>query len=110
MVAEILAPREALRTRAVNAAKPRNADAFAFERRCDAVTQLGYVADDLVTGNDGFAVRRQFCVDDVQIGAADAAGAHAHEHFSGLGTRPLRLFALHDAARIVRPAHYRHHV
>ena len=40
------------------------------------------LADDLVAGDDGRAVRRQLALEDVQVGAADAAGQHAEQHLA----------------------------
>ena len=44
-----------------------------------------------MSGDDGVAERRQFAFDDVQVGAADPAGAHPEQHLarSGDGLRNI---------------------
>ena len=75
---------------AAGVAEPRHADARA-ERRVDAVADRLDPADDLVAGNDRQLRIGQFAVDDVQIGAADAAGLDAHADLAGarLGLGPF---------------------
>ena len=36
--------------------------------------------------------RGQLTVDDVEVGPADTAGAHAHQHLAGPGLGPRRVF------------------
>jgi hypothetical protein len=59
---------------------------------------------DLMPRNDGQLGVGQLAVDDVQVGAADAAGMHAYQHFSGAGLGLRRVgeyqrIALHRGRR-----------
>ena len=48
-------------------------------------------ADDLMARNDPLMLRRQVALGDVQIGAANPAGANPDENLVGRGTRPFLL-------------------
>ncbi len=87
MVAEILGARAAIAADAVGAMQPGNSNARAKREASSAGTELLDHADDLVPWNDGRLARRQFAFDDVQVGAANAAEAHADEN---LAIRRLR--------------------
>ena len=52
-----------------------------------AVAELFDYADHLMAGNHGRLARRQLAFHDVQIGAAYAAHAYAHENFAFARTR-----------------------
>src|SRR5205085_5878434 len=81
-VAEVLAPARAVAAGAVRPAEPRDADAAAA-RLVDA--------DDLVADDERQLRMRKLAVDDVQVGAADAAGEDADEQLTRgrLRRRPL---------------------
>ena len=70
--------------------QPRHADAVADGERLRsrlaarrdelrAGAERHDLADDLMAGDDGRAVRRQLALQDVQVGAAHAAGQHPQE-------------------------------
>ena len=101
--AEVLAPAAAEAAGAVRAVQPGDADAFAEGdlglRRRVCASGCGrsrwrhgaegfHDADDLVAGHDGALVRRQVALGHVQVGAADAAGAHADQQLAGAGHGP----------------------
>ncbi len=90
VLAEVLLPAPAEAAGLVGLVQPRHADAVAHgERRRSRLaarrdelrtgTERHDLADDLMAGNDGRAVRRQLALEDVQVGAADAAGQHPQE-------------------------------
>ena len=89
-VAQVLAPASAIGASSVSVAEPRHADPRpeleldAFARRLDA-------ADDLVPRHDRQLGIGQFAVDDMQVGAADAAGFDPNPNLprSRLGIGPL---------------------
>ena len=80
--AEILAARAAEIAFAASPSEPRNADAFAGPKTIDAVTEFFDVSDNFVSWNQRQLRIRQLTVDNVQIGAANRARRHAHEHFA----------------------------
>ena len=80
--AEILAARAAEIAFAAGPSEPRNADAFADPKTSDAFTEFFDVSDDFVSWNQRQLRIRQLTVDNVQIGAANRARRHAHEHFA----------------------------
>src|SRR6185312_11597782 len=98
-VAEILAARTAVRARTIGAAEPRDADALSHERGVDAVAGSRNFADHLMAGDDRIAVRRQLFIDDMQIGAADAAGPHPQQYLTLAGLRRLDILERETAAR-----------
>ncbi len=90
VLAEVLLPARAEPAGLVGPVQPRHADAVARgERRrarlaarrdgLGAGPERHDLADDLVAGDDGRAVRRQLALEDVQVGAADAAGQHPQQ-------------------------------
>ena len=101
MLTEILLPAAAEPAGLGGLVEPRHADAVAGHERRRARLAAGRVpgagperrdlADDLMTGDDRRAVRRQLALEDVQVGTADAAGADTEQHLSrtGLGDRQL---------------------
>ncbi len=86
--AEILAPRHAIAAMPAAAAQPRHADPGADAGGGDAGSACGDRADDLVAGDDGDLRVRQLTVDEMQVGAADAAGAHGNLHLARAGLGP----------------------
>ena len=102
VLAEVLLPAPAEPAGLVGLVQPRHADAVAHgERRrarlaarrdvLGAGSERHDLADDLVAGDDGRAVRRQLALQDVQVGAAHAAGQHPQEDLARtrLGHREL---------------------
>jgi hypothetical protein len=85
--AQVLATRQAEAAAAAGAVQPGDADALAERqavaraRRAQAGAESGDLADDLMAGDDRRAPRGELTLDHVQVGAADAAGAHAQQHF-----------------------------
>ena len=92
MVAEILAAVVAIEAMPAGVREPGNADPLADREAFDAGAEPLDEADDLVAGNDRQPLVRQLAVDDVQIGAADAAGLDADQQLRrprrGLGRAP----------------------
>ena len=75
---------------AIHPAHPGNADARAHGRfRAFACDNF---ADDLMAGDELWPQRRQVAFDDVQIGAADAAGEDAKEQMTGDELRARNFF------------------
>src|SRR5471032_1279677 len=99
--AQVLATAGAVRARAAGVAEPGDADAIAGMQMRHAVAHDLDYPDDLVSGDDRDLDGRQFTVEDVEIGPADAAGAHAHQHFAGQRDRRLALARDEDAG--IRP-------
>ena len=91
VVAEILLAAAAIEARAVGRAEPRHADAVADGEALDARAERRDLADDLVAENERQLGMRQLAVDDVQIGAAHAAGRDLDEDLvrPGHGHRKL---------------------
>ncbi len=91
-VAEVLAPFQAERTPPAGARQPADAYARPNRQRGALPDRLDH-ADDLMPGNDRKRDLRQLAVDDVQIGAADAAGLDPQPRLAGPGRRlrPLEL-------------------
>ena len=69
--------------------KPRDADTCPDRRRLGIAPHSVDPPDDLVTGNDRKLRVGELAVNDVQIGAADAAGGNQHPDlpWAGLGIR-----------------------
>ena len=107
VVAEVLLARMAEAAAAAGAAEPRHADPLADVEAVGARAHLRHLADDLVAGHDRVAADRQFAVDEVEVGAADAAGKHADEELR----RPrLGNLAFLEAELLARPPdHHRPH-
>ena len=99
--AEVLVPSSAEPAGTAGVAEPRDADAIAEGEagRTDATRH--HPADDLVTGHDRRPVGREVALGHVQIGAADPAHGHLHQHLGRcrFGHGPLD--------RPQRPAHRR---
>ena len=74
IVAEVLAAVAAIGAVAAGAPEPRNADSSADREALDVRPRPHDPADDLVAGHDRRPHVGQFAVDDVQVGATDAAG------------------------------------
>ena len=76
---------------AAGMAEPSDADARRRGLQADAFADRLDPADDLVPGDDRQLRVGQFAVDDVQVGAADAAGLDPHADLASarLGRRPL---------------------
>ena len=68
------------RTTTAGSAKPWNAYALAYGEACCLRTLSNYLSHDLMPRHQFGPTWRQVTVDDVQIGAAHAAGKHAHYH------------------------------
>ena len=64
--------------------QPGNADPLARLQPGHAGPQPVDPPDDFMARNDRITLRRQFAIQHVQIGPADAAGANAHADLSGL--------------------------
>ena len=91
VVAEILAVPAAERAGAVDAAEPGDAGAMTDADGVDAGAEFFHAADDLVSGRNSIAQRRQLTGGDVEIGAAHATGFDLEENLarSGLGDRQI---------------------
>ena len=81
--AEVLVAARAEAARAAGAVQPGDPDAIAGAPRRDARPAARDAADHLMTGHDLRALRRELALDDVQVGAADAAHLDAHQHLAG---------------------------
>ena len=105
-VAQILAPAGAIAAMAAGVAEPGRADPRANSERHAGADRLD-PADDLVPRHDRQLGVRQLAVDDMQIGAADAAGLDPQSDFARprLGLGPL----LHDELLAGPPQHHRAH-
>ena len=73
-VAQVLGALAAIGTDAAGGAEPRHADALAEREAADALADRRDAADDLVPRHDRQLGVLQLAIDDVQVGAADAAG------------------------------------
>ena len=82
MVAEVLHVVTAKPAVAVDAADPGDADAHADGRGCGCA--FNDFADNLMAGDDARMEGRKVALDDVEIGAADAAGDDFEEDFARL--------------------------
>jgi hypothetical protein len=79
-LAQVLAPPDAIGADAAGAAQPGDPDPLAHPETPGQWRRFGHHADDLVAGHQRQQVRGQLAVDDVQVGAADGAGAHPDQH------------------------------
>src|SRR5438093_5201655 len=86
-VAQVLATAAAVRANLAGPSEPGNADSRADGMRRDTLAERRNAADNLVPRNDRQLRVRQLAVDDMEIGAAYAAGLDLHEHFTGAGPR-----------------------
>ncbi len=93
IIAEIFLTLPAIRAVPAGRPEPGNANARTKLRAAYAVTNRVDAADHFVPGNDRIGNVWQFSVDDVQIGAANAAGADFHADLAGTRdwVRPLHL-------------------
>jgi hypothetical protein len=96
LVAEVLGAGPAEAAGPVGRAHP--GDAHALSR----AAALDDLADDLVAGNDRIAARRELSGDDVQVGAADAAGTDLEPHLAG-GERRQRGALEHQRVLLAHP-------
>jgi hypothetical protein len=69
--------------------KPRHADALADAKAIDPRPDRIDTADDFVTRHNRQCQIRQIAVDDMQIGAANAARGHLYAYLAGAGL-PVR--------------------
>jgi len=82
-IAEIFVAGKTIRTMAAGTAKPGNADAHAEGQAFHAAANGIDTADNLMAGDDGQFGIGQIAVDDMEIGAADAAGGDGDTNFAG---------------------------
>ncbi len=66
--------------------EPRHADAVAEAKSVTPGPSAATLADDLMTENERQLGMRQLAVEDVQVGAADAAGRDLDEDLLGSGS------------------------
>ena len=83
VVAEVLAAGSAVTAVAVGPPEPGDADAVALREALGPLAGLLHRPDDLVTEDERELRIGQLPVDDVQVGAADAAGVHGDEDLTG---------------------------
>jgi len=102
LVAQVFGAAPAVLAVAAAMPQPRNADAFADLEAVHSRTQCLHPADDFVTRNDGQFGFGQIAVDDVQIGAADAAGRYPDLHLSGSRQRLGQFHRLESATRALQ--------
>src|SRR5207247_6722570 len=89
-LAEVLATTRAIRAGSARRAQPRRADPRSgLESRAAALDP----PDDLVARHDRRRDEWKVALDDVEVGAADPACGHAHEHLSDPWRRRKTLFA-----------------
>jgi hypothetical protein len=81
-VAQVLAARAAIATLSAGPAQPGHPHPLA---RGEALTGLDEAADDLVPRHERQLRPRELAVDDMQVGAADAAGGHLEKDLPGTG-------------------------
>src|ERR1700691_5559604 len=81
--------------------KPGNADAIAAFEPVRILAESFDHTYDLMPGNDRGSFRRQFTLDHVKIGSANAAHLHAHQDFALAGQR------IGNACEFKRIARYR---
>ena len=91
-VAQILLAAPAIRTFAAGVAEPGNTDPFADRQVHDTGAKRIHPAHHFMTGNDRIGDVGQFTVDDMQVGAAHAAGADPDAHVARPGRRILPRF------------------
>ena len=79
-ITEVLEPGRAVRAFAAGPAEPWDADTVAGCDRLDRRSGLDHFTDDLVSGDERQLRLGELPVDDVEVGAAHAAGADANEN------------------------------
>jgi hypothetical protein len=89
--AEVLPAAGAPLAHAAGSAQPRHTDPAAERVEPSIRPAFDDGADDLMAGRDVGRVHRQVCVDDVQVGSADAARQHLHDDLIGAGFWPWLL-------------------
>jgi hypothetical protein len=89
-----------------------DSDAVADGKACNVLADRRHFATELVPDDNGVDRRRKLAVDDMNVGAADAAGAYANDHVVWPRLRlgniddPHRAgFVDHDRFHQVPPAH-----
>ena len=92
VVAQVFVAARAVAAFAAGVAQPRHADAVADIEAFGRRAFFGDDADDFMPGNDRQLAVSEVAIDDVQIGAAHAAGANLDQQLigRGLGKRQLR--------------------
>ena len=90
-IAKIFTPRKAIRTLAACESQPGHTDSLAWGKSLDPLAKLRHVAHDLMPRHQRQLGMGQFAIDDVQIGAADAAGPDLHENLPRPGLRRRQL-------------------
>ena len=86
-VAQVFAPRAAVRAYSARETEPGDADPVAGAKTIDVVSDFRHDADDLMAGNQGKLGLGQLAVNHVEIRPADAAGVHANQHLIGSRSR-----------------------
>ena len=99
---QVLASLPAPPARAAGAAQPRHTDAMSHLQSPDRRPGCADDSNDLMTGYHPRAVHGQFLVDDVQIGATDAARLDLDQHLLGGGLRDAPRGRLEHAGSRVR--------
>jgi hypothetical protein len=74
---------------AAGVSEPAHADALSYFEARDAIAKARDFSDNLVTRNDGGAAGGKIAVDDMEVGAANCAGAHFQQKLPRLGARDL---------------------
>ena len=82
MIAQIFPVHHAIGTDAAGVAEPRNADTLADVQVLDACADGIDPANDLMARDDRNLRVGQFAIDDMQIGAADAAGGDLNPYLA----------------------------
>ena len=93
-VAKVLPAAPAIAAFAASVSEPGNPDALSDPERGYTLAERFDPADHLVAGNDGVVYVRQFAVDDMQIGPADATSIDPDPHIAGAGCRILPFLQL----------------
>src|SRR5215216_551395 len=107
-IAQVFAPAPAIRAHLAGVAEPRHANALPAREPTDAVANDGDAANDLVAGDDRQLGVRQLAVDDMQVGAADAARRNLDHNLAG-GRRRHRPLPHHERAAGPLEDHCAHH-
>ena len=79
LLAQVLPPPQAALADAARTREPRHPDAIADGEALHLGADGLHATDDLVTRHEGKFRLDQFAVDDMQVGAADAASEHAQQ-------------------------------
>src|SRR5262249_22924806 len=105
---QILTSAAAVPTDAVRVAKPRDPDSIAD----GMITHLGanalHAADNLMPGHDRNLWIGQLAIDNVEIGATDAARLYLHENLGRAGRRDLSIDSLQRASAGTEKRHGAH--